>query len=342
MAPSDQLAPPQLTKTWFHLGPVGPETGSWSELDYRGEYWPEDSPWFPPPAPPPGLPTVNGSARRVWRDAVRALRGSVLRSEVYTLDGPARKQRPNSVTEHAYTLQEIDAPPPGTWPRRQRVFAPLLAAQRTTRWERGDDPLTKVAFSDEYDDVGQPCRQTDVALPRRRARRLAVDGQVLDETRVLATSTHTHYARSSVEGVYLRNRVCETLRYELAQPPEVAERDPEDLAAVPPDQHAAAQAIRERFGAGQELRCTGHSLHYYDGEAFVGEPLGTLGRFGALTRTKTLAFTEAEIEAAYGDRRPDYLGGPSPLPPKAPLMTAERLGYQPRPDPQQRPAAIRP
>src|SRR5262249_50967043 len=42
-APSEQVSPPTLTKSWFHPGPVAAiEAGDWTELDLRGEYWPED------------------------------------------------------------------------------------------------------------------------------------------------------------------------------------------------------------------------------------------------------------------------------------------------------------
>ena len=50
-------SPPTETRTWFHLGPVGPESGAWTEgLDLSGEYWHRTthrSPgmWTPPPSP---------------------------------------------------------------------------------------------------------------------------------------------------------------------------------------------------------------------------------------------------------------------------------------------------
>ena len=46
------------------------------------------------------------------RDALRALRGQVLRTELYALDGSPRQDRPYTVTEHAYALREEDPPAP--------------------------------------------------------------------------------------------------------------------------------------------------------------------------------------------------------------------------------------
>ena len=107
---------PTLTKTWFHQGPVGDEFGDWQELDWSDEYWSGDpnmlrhtelvnqflTHW---PSTPDG--------RRVKRDALRSLRGSILRTELYALDGSDREDRPYTVTESRYGLKEIDEPVAG-------------------------------------------------------------------------------------------------------------------------------------------------------------------------------------------------------------------------------------
>ena len=38
---------------------------------------------------------------------------------------------------------------------RQRIFFPHPLAQRTTQWERGDEPMTRFVFTDDYDGYGQ-------------------------------------------------------------------------------------------------------------------------------------------------------------------------------------------
>jgi Insecticide toxin TcdB middle/N-terminal region len=78
------FSPPTLTKTWFHQGPVGDEFGDWQELDWSAEYWSADRQFFN------YAHNVNGflkglTERRAKRDALRALRGSVLRTELYAL-----------------------------------------------------------------------------------------------------------------------------------------------------------------------------------------------------------------------------------------------------------------
>src|SRR5204862_1386965 len=90
--PSAAFAPPTLTKTWFHSGPVDDESGGWDERDLSDEFWPED-------------PQALGQTRTVKaflrtlpnrparRDALRALRGSILRTELYALDATTLRDR---------------------------------------------------------------------------------------------------------------------------------------------------------------------------------------------------------------------------------------------------------
>ena len=84
--------------------------------------------------------------RRVKRDAIRTLRGHVLRSEVYALDGSDQADRPYSVTESLYdlraeeTIEGVDI----LYPRR--CFFPYAQAERVTQWERGDESYDAAHF----------------------------------------------------------------------------------------------------------------------------------------------------------------------------------------------------
>ena len=76
------------------------------------------------------------------------------------------------MTEQTYGLREESPPEPGD-PPRLRIFFPHPLAQRTTQWERGDEPMTQFAFTDDYDAYGQPRRQVSLAVPRHRDYRVA-------------------------------------------------------------------------------------------------------------------------------------------------------------------------
>src|SRR5262249_16192762 len=125
--------------------------------------------------------------RRALRDAFRALRGRVLRTELYARDGSSRQDRPYTVRELQYGLREIEPPPSGA-EHRQRICLPQVRGERTTQWERGDDPQTRFIFTDRYDEFGQPRLVTTIACPRGWQK--AIDTPVAP---YLATTTLTAY-----------------------------------------------------------------------------------------------------------------------------------------------------
>jgi RHS repeat-associated protein len=175
-APVDRnkyFSPPMLTKTWFHQGPVGDEFGEWQELDYSHEYWDEDPQVLE--RPPDMVAFIRGlEKRRVKRDAYRTLRGRVLRTELYALDGSDRQSRPYTVTEASYGIRE-ESPPSAENPKRSHIFFSFPLAQRTTQWERGEEPMTQFSFTTEYDEYGQPLAQSSLAVPRDRNSRVGAD-----------------------------------------------------------------------------------------------------------------------------------------------------------------------
>jgi hypothetical protein len=75
-----QPAPPTETRTWFHLGPIGDAFGSWEEPDFSAEFWPGDPRRLEQPASTAEL--LQSLPRRDRRDALRVLRGKILRSEL--------------------------------------------------------------------------------------------------------------------------------------------------------------------------------------------------------------------------------------------------------------------
>jgi RHS repeat-associated protein len=333
--------PPTLQRTWFHLGPVLDGEGGWREPDLDHEHWTGDTTLLFAPASLDAL-----LAPRARRDALRSLRGRVRRTELFACDGTAAANRPYRVTEtlHGVATLPVDQPPvaaPAGW--QAEVFFPHTLAERITTWERGFDPHTIVTFTEGYDRHGQPSQRTVVALPRRERRRRPVAAAVVgptsvDETVVLAVHTRTEYAIAD-PSLELHDRVAQVRTFALADPGGVIERHPDDLHEVLADQIAAAEAVRTRFGEalepwvpGQpvpdELELLTHDLNRYDGAAFTGRPIGEVGPYGALSRSESLAFDDAGLDAAYADRRPTYLGGPAPTPPGAPAGFGADLGYR--------------
>ena len=169
--PAVHYSPPTLTRSWFHPGPVAAaEAGDWTELDLRHEYSGGDAPML---SRPPGQAAfLAGLPRSARRAALRTLRGQLLRTELYAIDGTNREHRPFTVTETISGVRE-ESPLPPTPPGqpgagRERIFFPFTLASRTTQWERGGEPMTQFTFPAGYDTYGLATRQLAVAVPRGR------------------------------------------------------------------------------------------------------------------------------------------------------------------------------
>ncbi|WP_460223211.1 toxin TcdB middle/N-terminal domain-containing protein [Paraburkholderia terrae] len=305
----EAFSPPTETRTWFHQGPIGDEFGDWNEADFSGEFWADDPQMLSRPASMAEL--LKALPRRVKRDALRALRGTILRTELYALDGTERRARPYTVTESlpvicavvdqgdAAVLACDPAELPGDWTmdsRRRAIFFPHGFGQRTTQWERGNDPLTQFAFTDDYDTFGQARRQTEIACPR--------GWRTLDDrpnSNYLTTRTRTLFASPSQPDTYIVNRVARTTSYELDNHGDVTVANLRDLPDTDPS-----------------LVLIGQTYNYYDGQAFQGLPYGIVSAYGALVRSESLVLTEEILHDTYRSEpleEPPYLtsSGAPPL-----------------------------
>lgn len=150
--------PPVRTKTWFH-------TGAWLESEplatkYRGEYWRGDQ----------SAMTLADHDLPNDPEAFRALRGAVLRSEVYALDSdplnaPGSKALlPFSVTDNRHRVQQLQ--PIG--PNKHGIFLASVAESLTHHYERNpDDPRIAHNISFPPDNFGNITDTVAVAYPRR-------------------------------------------------------------------------------------------------------------------------------------------------------------------------------
>ena len=150
--------PPVVTKTWFH-------TGAWMEADslaakFRTEFWSGD---------PGALPLADHDVPND-PEAFRALRGAVLRSEVYALDSdptnaPGSKAGlPFSVTENRHRVRQLQ--PRGS--HKHGVFLASTAESITHHYERNPaDPRIAHEITFPPDDFGNITDKVAVAYPRR-------------------------------------------------------------------------------------------------------------------------------------------------------------------------------
>jgi RHS repeat-associated protein len=164
--------PPVRTKTWFHTGVyVGREHvsdffgGLLDETD-NGEYYRE-----------PGLTdeqahacllddTVlpDGLSADEEREACRALKGSMLRQEVYALDGSDKEAHPYVVTEQNFTIERLQP----TGDNRHAVFFTHPRESIGYHYERNPvDPRIQHALTLEVDEFGNVRKAAAIGYGRR-------------------------------------------------------------------------------------------------------------------------------------------------------------------------------
>lgn len=106
--------PPTLTKTWFHTGAY--RAGARISRHLEHEYYREGDPGQP--GRELSLPqreamllddTVLPAELAIdeTREAIRSLKGAILRQEIYAFDGKAASGRPYSVSERNYTIRPV-------------------------------------------------------------------------------------------------------------------------------------------------------------------------------------------------------------------------------------------
>ncbi|HYP54506.1 MAG TPA: toxin TcdB middle/N-terminal domain-containing protein, partial [Pyrinomonadaceae bacterium] len=211
--------PPVLTRTWFHTG-VHFSREHVSDFfaglgGHPGEYYRE-----------PGLTdeqarllllddTVlpSGLTMEEEREACRALKGSMLRREVYARDRTDKSPHPYSVTEQNFAVRLLQ-PRAGN---RHAVFFTHARESVNYHYERDPaDPRVAHALTLAVDDFGNVLKEAAVGYGRRRADASWPKEDRDRQTRALVTCTENRYT-NHVDGPddYRAPLPCETRTYEL-------------------------------------------------------------------------------------------------------------------------------
>lgn len=162
--------PPVQTKTWFHPG-FYLDREHISQL-FAEEYYQGDSQavLLPDTVLPDGITQPDGTrlnhelTAHEEREACRALKGSVLRQEVYALDGTAEAEHPYTVTESNYTIRQLQ-------PRQDEGHGVFFVHPRESlayHYERHpEDPRMAHQMTLEVDGFGNVLKSVAIAYPRR-------------------------------------------------------------------------------------------------------------------------------------------------------------------------------
>jgi RHS repeat-associated protein len=237
--------PPVLTRTWFHTGVFidrdhisnffaglvdGTDVGEY----YREPAWREDDSQarrrlLDDTILQAGLTSVEE------REACRALKGAMLRQEVYALDGTEKAEHPYTVTEQNFSIQVLQR----RGDNRHAVFSTHAREAINYHYERNPtDPRIAHTLTLKVDEFGNVVRSITIAYPRRN-----VPERQPEQNQTHLTLTLNRFANQDDQPNWRRIGLhMETRTYELVKPPATflrfAWQELSDLIKdlVPPDQ----------------------------------------------------------------------------------------------------------
>jgi RHS repeat-associated protein len=213
--------PPTLTRTWFHTGAyldrdrISNFFGGLLDDRDAGEYYRE-----------PGLNDARAQelllddtilpaelTSEEEREACRALKGAMLRQEVYALDGSEKESHPYAVTEQNFTIRRLQP----VADNRHAVFFTHAHESLSYHYERNpDDPRVTHALTLEVDDSGNVLKSAAVGYGRRRPDPDLSPGDQAKQAEVRITWAENGFTnRIDLDDAYRTPQPSESRSYEL-------------------------------------------------------------------------------------------------------------------------------
>jgi RHS repeat-associated protein len=291
--------PPVRIKTWFHTGAWN--AGARISAQYAREYYQGDTQatLLPDTLLPPGLSAVE------MREACRALKGQVLRQEVYADDGTAQAQEPYTVSERSYAIRAIQA-------ATKQAHAVFLVHPREaieSHYERNPrgavDPRVTHAFTLAVDAYGVTTKSAAVGYPRRVA--FAVHAEQQAGAITLSEVDVVHHVPEQA-GWYRIGVPIETRSYELRGLAPVGDA----LLAFDAVLAAATSAVAIPYEAvpdgSSQKRLLAQSRTLYAKDDRTGPlPVGEVESLALPWQSFAKAFTPALLTSALGGRATDAI-----------------------------------
>jgi RHS repeat-associated protein len=307
--------PPVEMRSWFHTGVYFDENLSapathpfdYRELtkEFRREFYRGDDQAVP-------LDGHEVETGETPHEAYRALRGALLRTEVYAHDGSAKEAHPYQVIENRYRVTQLQ-PQDGN---RHAVYFQHQLESLIYHYERQPaDPRLSHALTLEVDAFGDPLKSLAIGYGRRQPDpQLPTQADRDKQTQTLITYTENSYTNAIDDPLldpdnYQTPLPCETRTYELTgfQPALNAQRFSLDewvengfarlnsAVAI----HYEAQAD----GTTPQKRLIEHvRTRYRKNDLTDLLPLGVLESLALPGETYELAFTTGLLNQVYGDR----------------------------------------
>ncbi|MBN1561220.1 toxin [candidate division KSB1 bacterium] len=224
--------PPTLTRTWFHSGAF--IKGGKISRQFEHEYYREGDPslgeagltdeqlramLLEDTVLPPGLSADEA------REACRVLKGSILRQEVYGIDGAEAEDRPYLVSERNYTLKLLQL----RHKNKHAVFFSHPCETIDFHYERKlydvggrllADPRVNHTMTLEVDEYGNVQQSVAIGYGRRRddADPLLTASDQNKQRQIQITYIQNEYTNAIIEDdAYRTPLLCETRTYELVR-----------------------------------------------------------------------------------------------------------------------------
>ena len=289
--------PPVLTRTWFHTGAYldGAAGQSLAHEYFRA---PGQRDLLPETVLPGGL-TLEEE-----RQACRALRGSILRQEIYAQDGSDRAAYPYTVSERNYTVEVLQ----DRAGNRHGVFFVHPRESLTFQYERApEDPRVSHELVLEVDEYGNVLRSASIAYGRRDEVLPGADGDRQAQPLMVYSEDLTSNAVDDPDDH--RGRLpYSTSKYELIglAPPAGGRLQLAEVDAATSNARELAYEAAPTSGLEKRLLQRTETL-YRRRDLCAVLPLGTIDARALVSETYQLALTPELVTGVYGARVADSM-----------------------------------
>ncbi|MBS3775782.1 MAG: insecticidal toxin complex protein, partial [Bacteroidales bacterium] len=288
--------PPVYTKTWYHTG--GYQDRQNISQQYKDEYFKgESNAWLLPDTVLP-----SGLTAKEENDACRALKGSMLRQEIYAIDGSEQSKNPYQITESNYEVKWLQ-------PMQNFPHAVFFTHDRETLnyyYERNpDDPRINHNMVLEVDNYGNLKKTAEIGYPRRTSHDLYPG----EQTRPLILYKERNYFNQEDGGIYwYRAGVpTETKNFELTLAvfqEGYRKFEINEINNFLNDQNLEEIPYEEISGYhNPQIRCIEHNRIIYYKDNLEGPlPLNQVESLAIPYENYTLVFTPGLLEHIFGTR----------------------------------------
>ncbi|MDR3736355.1 MAG: SpvB/TcaC N-terminal domain-containing protein, partial [Acidobacteriaceae bacterium] len=290
----ESYQPPVTTLSWFHLGAF--ELNDKLAHHYRDEYFRCEQ------TLPASVLPANADVRDV-PECLRALKGQLLRQEIYSFDGSALEQNPYQITEFNYDVRLLQ---PVSFHQHAVTF-PVPRSSVSLQMERNPgDPRISQDFNLEVDDFGNVRKSCSIIFGRATTDlSLPPEVQCEQERRYISYSEKDYTANIDRASAYRIGVPYHVRAYEITGlPPTSGLFDPEELRmGIARAAEIPYEAIADEYCV--QKRLLSRNLTLFLSDDFKPLPAGQWDSLALRYQSYQLAFTPGIIREYYGDKVAD-------------------------------------